>query len=598
MTVSTTINKITYQGNGSTTSFSFAFAFPAGLTASQASQLLSVVVVDPTGAPTTINFGPGNTQYQLNILPPVPPNPTSVGGVVTYAPGGVPLAVGNFITITRLLPDIQTVSLQAQGTLWQPVVEQEFDYLTMLTQQLINTSGLNITAPPTDPAGLNYTLPAAGSRANSALVFDSQGNVATGVLPSGGVISGPMQPVVAAASLAAGRAAFGLGGLATEGMGGGLQDDGASNARVIFAINKVSAPATVLGSNYLQRFKCLGPMTLTLNRGNTYFSGFGFWIEVLPQSTGPVTIAINAADQFENLPSGASVVAAVGSSAFIDTDALTNAIWYLELSRGAQATAPPVGSFAGGLSIDVASNTTATCSVGSVVVSDGQNYFTTTPTGGINTATIGPGGLDIGPLAVNTFYNVWVIYGTLSGTSTWIMSLATTFAALKANLPATYNAGARLGRLKTAAASTNLNGTRQRGARIEYLPGVGALTGYPSVVQGTVGSPTTPTLVSQSLTNIVPSDAKYYRGALWMNGSGIASIISCCASPVSGTGAVGSLTNPPPAQLSQGLTAGAGQAAQGPVSSAFEFTGGGPVFYASNVGANSGIFMLGWEENL
>jgi len=595
MTVSTTINKITYQGNGSTTAFSFNFAFPAGLTSSQAAQLLSVVVVDPTGTSTPINFGPGVTQYQLNILLPIAPNPTSVGGVVTYAPNGVPLAVGNFITITRLLPDVQPTSLQAQGTLYQPVVEQTFDYLTMLTQQLINAAGRNIMAPPTDPAGLNYVLQAAGARANSALVFDASGNVATGVLPSGGVISTPMIPVCGAASIPVARTALGLGTIATEGIGGGLQDDGASNVRVIFAINKISGPATVVIGNYLQRFKAVGPLTLTLSKASTtYFNGFGFWLEVLPQSTGPVTIAIDAGDQFENLPSGASVVAQPGSSAFISTDGASNAIWYLELSRGAQATAPPVGSFSGGLSIDVASNTTATCSVGSVVVSDGQNYFTTTPTGGINTATIGPGGLDVGPLAVNTFYNVWVIYGTLSGTSTWIMSLASTFTALKANLPATYNAGALLGILKTAPASTNLMGTRQRLRRVEYLPGVGATTGLPSVISGTQGSISVPTWVSTALTGIVPAGAASYDVVLSYQTTSGAS--ACMAAPSSNYGAITSTTNPPPLSLSGFQTAGAGLNNNSPETAMATFLGPGPVFYASS-GAG-GVFIKGFDLNI
>ena len=599
MTVATTINKITFQGDGATTAFGFNFAFPAGLTASQAAALLTVVVVNPSGLSTTINFGPGNTQYQLQILPPVSPNPTSVGGVVTYAPLGVPLAVGNFITITRILPDTQTVSLQAQGTLWPTVVEQVFDYLTMLTQQLINAAGRNIMAPSTDPAGINYTLPSASARASSALLFDSQGNVATGVLPATGFISSAMVPVVGAATIPAARTALGLGTIATEGIGGGLQDDGASNVRVIFAINKVGGPAAVVIGNYLQRFKATGPLTVTLSKASTaYFNGFGFWLEVLPQSTGPVTVAIDAGDQFENLPSGQSIVAAVGSSAFISTDAATNATWYLELSRGAQATAPPVGSYSGGLSIDVTSNTTATASVGSVVVSDGQNYFTTTPTGGINTATIGPGGIDVGPLAVNTFYNVWVIYGTLSGTSTWIMSLASTFTALKANLPATYNAGALLGVLKTAPATTNLMGTRQRLRRVEYLPGVGATTGLPTAatMTGNQGAPATPTWVSTALTGMVPSNAASYDVVLLAPSIDLG--VNIMAAPSGNYGASSSTTNPPPMMFGGSRTAGSGLGSSSPASMLGTFLGTGPVFYASNAGVGSGIFIKGFDLNV
>jgi hypothetical protein len=596
MTVATTANKITYSGNGSTTAFPFSFAFPGGLLPSQAAQLLEVIYVDPTGASTTAPFGPGLTQYQLSVNPPVSPNPTSVGGTVTYNPSGTPIPVGSTLTILRLLPDTQAVSLQNQGTLWQTVIEQSLDYLTMIIQQIINVGGKFITAPASDPDGLNYTLPAASARASQALIFDSQGNVGTGVLPASGVISSAMAPVVGAATLPAARTAMGLRALATEGMGGGLAADGANNARVFFDIVKLSVSSTIVAASYLQKIKATGPLTLNLSRGNTLFPGFGFWIEVTPQSTGPVTLAIDPADQFENLPSGTSVVAQPGSSAFINTDGLTNAIWYIELSRGAQATAPPVGSFSGGLSIDVTSNTTAACSVGSVVVSDGQNYFTTTPAGGINTAVVGPGGLDVGPLTANTFYNVWVIYGTLSGTSTWIMSLATTFAALRANLPVTYNAGALLGVLKTAPASTNLMGTKQRRTKVEYQVGLAATTALPLVISGSQGAPAVPTWVSQSLAGVVPANASSYDIVLLA--PSMDSSVMAIAAPNGSYGANSSTTNPPPMMLAGSRTTGAGLGTNAPYSAMGTFLGAGPVFYASNAGVGSGIFIKGFDLNL
>src|SRR5262245_44310476 len=159
MTVSTTATKITYSGNGSTTTFPFGFAFPAGLLPGQAATLLQITAISASGTTTVINFGPGLTQYQLAINAPVSPNPTSVGGVVTYNPGGTPLPVGSTLVIVRMLPDVQPVSLQNQGTLWQTVLEQALDYLAMVTQQISGIAGRFISAPATDPEGLNYTLP-------------------------------------------------------------------------------------------------------------------------------------------------------------------------------------------------------------------------------------------------------------------------------------------------------------------------------------------------------------------------------------------------------------------------------------------------------
>jgi hypothetical protein len=60
-----------------------------------------------------------------------------------------------------------------------------------------------------------------------------------------GGVSLAMKPVVAATTLAAARTALGLGGMAVEGLGAGLQDDGVGKARVNFLIAPVAANQTV-----------------------------------------------------------------------------------------------------------------------------------------------------------------------------------------------------------------------------------------------------------------------------------------------------------------------------------------------------------------
>lgn len=189
MTVSTTTSKIVYQGNGSTTVFSFPFAFPGGLTPSQAAADLIVTFISSTGVSTIVPFGSGASSYQLTLIPPISPNPTGVGGSVTYVPAGQPIPIGSSLVIQRSLPENQPVSLQNQGTLWQQVIEQSLDYLSMIDQQISSLIGQSITLPISDPLGLNYVVPAVSARANMLLGFDSLGNVV--VTPGTGGISLP-----------------------------------------------------------------------------------------------------------------------------------------------------------------------------------------------------------------------------------------------------------------------------------------------------------------------------------------------------------------------------------------------------------------------
>jgi hypothetical protein len=141
MTVASSSSVITYKGDGATTNFTFNFGFPAVPTPMSGANYLVVTYTDATGIPSAVAFGTGANNYQLSINPPIPPNPTSIGGTVTYAPGGNPIAAGTLFSIQRILPIVQPVSLVGQGALWQQVIEQEFDYLTMLAQGILTPAG-------------------------------------------------------------------------------------------------------------------------------------------------------------------------------------------------------------------------------------------------------------------------------------------------------------------------------------------------------------------------------------------------------------------------------------------------------------------------
>src|SRR5213595_178525 len=163
MTVSTQLNKIIYAGDGVTTSFTFNFP---GVSASG----IQVFVTDNLGNINQLN----SNLYTLVLNAPVGANPTGVGGFVIYPLSGSPLALGSSLTILRSLSEIQPVSLANQGTLYQTVIEKVFDYITMITQQITELMGRNLTVPVSDP--VPNPLPTAVARANLLLGFDGAGN--------------------------------------------------------------------------------------------------------------------------------------------------------------------------------------------------------------------------------------------------------------------------------------------------------------------------------------------------------------------------------------------------------------------------------------
>lgn len=197
MTVNNDISTLTIPGNGSTTSFSFPMAVPD-------TDSVQVFVRDSTGDRqlSPIEFG-------IVLNPLVGANPTPQGGVVTYNPGGTPLPLGSSLIIARVLEPVQNTTIANQSIIYPPVIEQEFDYLTMLAQQGNRGIDRAIKVPVTDPVPAE--LPPVPARANQTAFFDAQGNLTAGLpLDDTVMVSAAMQPVVSAATLAQAQTAFGL----------------------------------------------------------------------------------------------------------------------------------------------------------------------------------------------------------------------------------------------------------------------------------------------------------------------------------------------------------------------------------------------------
>lgn len=326
MTISTTANKIIYSGNGVTVSFPFTFPAIAAVD-------ILAYYTDSSGVITTLVQGSGTTQYQVSLNAAVPPNPTAAGGTVTYNPSGTPIAVGTTLTIIRTQSLIQATSLANQGTLYPAVIEQAFDSLLAQTQQLNELLGRAISVAVSDPTPAD--LPAAAARANKYLSFDSNGDpTASASSPGTTPVSSTMAAFVNAASLASARTLLGLGNIAVETIGAGLQDDGAGTLRVNLEVTTADTTnQTVTSAFHDTQRVATGPITYALPRCNTLWNGFNFKVENL-QTGGDITFSVNAADTFVNYSSGTSFIIGRGASIEIWTDAAASGTWYYRLSGG------------------------------------------------------------------------------------------------------------------------------------------------------------------------------------------------------------------------------------------------------------------------
>lgn len=152
MTVSSSIAKHTYSGNGATTEWPYTFAI------TDASDI-KVLITDTTGAITEITTGfTINTETNTATLDAI-------------------LPVGWKITLLRELPLTQDLDLVNQGPFLAETIEDSFDKLTMIAQQLkeqVDRSVKVEISSDTDPADLIAELRQAAvtSTANAALASE------------------------------------------------------------------------------------------------------------------------------------------------------------------------------------------------------------------------------------------------------------------------------------------------------------------------------------------------------------------------------------------------------------------------------------------
>lgn len=397
-TINTTASQSTLACDGANTGFSFSF--PAVNSGD-----ISVIVTDSSGIETTLT----TSLYTLALNAAPTGQIWGLGGTVTYPLSGGPCPTGSLLTITRTLPLKQSVSLSNQGNVVPKTIEQGLDLLAMQVQQIDTQIGKQITVAASDspPAA----LPPAAQRANQALVFDASGNPIAGAIPSSGVISSVMQPVVGASSLTVARDSFGLGNSATgtpialSNIGTGLQDDGSGAVRVNFPLSAVATDQAPVAADHLKRYAVTGAKTFTLPRANTVWAGYEIWVYAL---TANVTVVPNANDAIGSGASGASLVVPAFGVLRITGNAASSGTWYAELTLPAAQNSASTAMVNGTLSTSVASNA-LTVSIKTALGNDPSPndpvfalFRNATLTGGDYTVRVITGALSFTVAATNT----------------------------------------------------------------------------------------------------------------------------------------------------------------------------------------------------
>lgn len=476
MTINSQANKSIVAGDGIQTQFGFSFV---GVNA----QYISVILTDAGGNETLLSRGNGATQYQIALNAPVQGALWGLGGTVTYNPGGVPIPAGSTLTIVRTLPLTQAVSLQGQSSLETlgDGAETGLDTLEMQLQQISEKISrailMNVTnaSPPSE-------VPPAAQIAGKGAIFSADGlSLVAGDIPATGFISTAMAPVVGAASLALARAAFGLGAMAVEGIGGGLADDGAGNVRVSAPTVPVAVNQVIDDSRFMTRFIATGAINFSLNRANTLWNGFGFFASTF---SGPVDLVPNVNDAIGDKPSGATFRLPAGGTFWIYTNGNTSGSWYVE---AASNTAMPVtGGSASGLAISNnvgTPNTKIDVSANEIVIgnSTGGAIRAAAPAFTIDLNVVGLNGLDAGIILPNNWVNIFAISDGLQVGGLASYSLAPT-------MPAGFSFVKRLGAMRIDGFSHLLRSI-QKGRRAQYKITAGTTTSAFPLMDSGVRSP-------------------------------------------------------------------------------------------------------------
>ena len=157
MTVSSTTNKHSYNGNGSQTAFAYTFKI----------FVAADIKVYLDGVLKTIN-----THYTLSNVG------VTGGGNVTFTSGSVPVAATGNVILLRSLALTQGVDLINYGAFDANIIESAYDKLTMMVQQLQEEVSRSIRFSATVyDGGTQEVSDTVANRAGKVLAYDASGNI-------------------------------------------------------------------------------------------------------------------------------------------------------------------------------------------------------------------------------------------------------------------------------------------------------------------------------------------------------------------------------------------------------------------------------------
>ena len=219
MTVSTTTNRASYSGNGSTAAFAYGFKIFADAD-------LTVIIRSSAGVETTKTL---TTHYTVSGAG------TDSGGNVTFTTGNIP-ASGETVVILRKLTLTQGTDYVANDPFPAESHEDALDRLTMIAQQHDEAIGRALKVSQTNVIATSEFTTSATDRANKLLSFDgsgdltvTEGKIDTVTISASGLSTGATPTATATYTAASGALALALGipaGAtgATGPAGGGLAD--------------------------------------------------------------------------------------------------------------------------------------------------------------------------------------------------------------------------------------------------------------------------------------------------------------------------------------------------------------------------------------
>lgn len=259
MTVNNSRSRVVFAGDGGRTQWTFDFI-------GVASAYLTVLYTDRTGVQTQLTEGTGPDQYQMVLAEPVEGAVWGLGGTVTYAPHGNPIPLGSFLTVVRVLPETQPVSLINQGSvqILGHGAETAVDRAVMLIQQDADRLARAIVANPGN-ANPPQPLPPAAQIKGLPLYADpatGESIIAGLTANPAGIISSVMQPVVGAPSIQTAQDLLGISQLIadwndlSEELGTGINN-------LVDALNAINTridalAGSVAGQTHTQEFRQSG----------------------------------------------------------------------------------------------------------------------------------------------------------------------------------------------------------------------------------------------------------------------------------------------------------------------------------------------------